>query len=331
MENTAKMANMLRIAAIQMTSKLGQRDENIRHATPLIEVAARQGAKLIALPEMCMPGYTITEQAWDLAEPAGGPTERWMSETSKRLGVYLCAGLAEAEGDDFYNTYLITDPSGKIAGRARKTQTEYLFFKAGELSSHVIDTDIGRIGVGICADNHRVFLPKLVQEQRVDILLMPHAWPAPYRTSRIISEEDIRKTKENARDYAMLFAKLLGVPTIFVNQTGPLEGGRWPGLLGKLMTAEYFRYAGYSAIVDSNQSVKAQIAQDEGVIVADVTLDPALKLKREIPDYSGWVHPGEFLVRKVILPIDISRGKLGYRISEERKRKALDISSRPCA
>jgi N-carbamoylputrescine amidase len=326
MENPGKAGNTLRVAAIQMASKLGQREENIRHATPLIEEAARQGAKLIALPEMCMHGYTITAQVWDPAEPAGGPTERWMSETSKRLGVYLCAGLAEAEGEDFYNSYVITDPSGKALGRVRKTQTEYPFFKPGELSSHVIDTDIGRIGVGICADNHRVFLPKLMQEQRVDILLMPHALPVPYKTSRLISEQDIQAARENARDYAMLFARLLGIPTIFANQTGPLEGGRWPGLLGRLMDAEHFRYAGYSAIVDSSQCIKGQIRQEEGVIVADVTLDPALKLKCEIPDYGGWVHPGEFLVRKAILPIDIARGKLGYRISEERKRKALSVS-----
>lgn len=329
MDFTMKPARTLRVAAIQMTSLLGQRERNIQHATALIEQAAVQGAKLIVLPEMCMTGYTITKQVWDLAEPAGGPIEQWLMSTSKRLGIYLGAGLVEAEGEDFYNTFVIADPEGRIAGRTRKTQTEYMYFKAGEISSHVIDTGIGRIGLGICADNHRVFLPKLMQEQEIDILLMPHAWPAPYRTSRIISEQDIQRTKENARDYAMLFARILGVPTLFVNQTGSLEGGRWPGLLGRLMSAEYFRYAGYSAIVDSDQSIKAQIEQEEGVIIADIKLDPSQKLKREVPDYGGWVHPGEFLIRKVILPIDICRGKLGYRISAERKRKAAAISSRP--
>jgi N-carbamoylputrescine amidase len=317
----------LRVAAIQMALKLGKVEENIRHATSLIEHAAAQGAKLIVLPEMCMTGYAMTKQLWGLAEPAGGPIEQWMGNISKRLGIYLGAGLVEAEGEDFYNTFLITGPDGKVAGRVRKTQTEYIIFKAGELSSHVIDTAIGRIGVGICADTHKVFLPRLMQERDVDILLMPHAWPAPYKTSKIIKEKDITDTNENARSYAMLFAKMLGVPVIFVNHIGPLEGGRWAGILGGLIDAEHFQYAGNSTIVDSDLAVKAQAEQDERVIVADITLDASRKLKGEIPDHGGWTHPGDAIMRNVILPIEISRGKLIYRISAERKRKALAVSS----
>lgn len=317
----------LRVAAIQMALRLGKVEENMRHAMPLIEQAAGQGAKLVVLPEMCMTGYAMTKQLWDLAEPTCGPIEQWMGNTSKRLGIYLGAGLVAAEGEDFYNTYLITGPDGKVAGRVRKTQTEYIIFKAGALSSHIIDTAIGRIGVGICADTHKVFLPRLMQDRNVDILLMPHAWPAPYKTSKIINEQDIKATNENARGYAMMFAKMLGVPVVFVNHVGPLEGGRWAGILGGLIDAEHFRYAGCSTIVDSDLTVKVQAEQDERVIVADVTLDPSRKLKGEIPDHGGWVHPGDAIMRNIILPVEISRGKLIYRISAERKRKALSVSS----
>lgn len=313
----------LTVAAIQMTSRLGMVEENIEHATPMIEDAARQGAKLVMLPEMCMTGYTITKQVWDMAEPAGGPIEQWLASTARRLGIYLGAGLAGCEGEDFYNTYLLADPQGKVVGRVRKTQTEYNFFKAGDIASHVIDTDIGRIGVGICADNHVVFMPKLMEEQSVDILLMPHAWPTPYRTSRLISEQDIKEQNDNAHEYALLLSKILGVPVVFANQTGPIEGGRWPGILGRALTAEHFRYPGLSAIVDSDRSIKAQLVHDEGIITADVAMDPARKHKAEIPDYGGWLHPGALPMRKIVMPIEIFRGKMSYRMSGERKRKAL--------
>lgn len=324
MENKA---SRLRVAAIQMVSRLGKAEENMRHAMPLIEQAARQGAKLVVLPEMYVSGYAMTRQVWDLAEPEGGPIEQWIAGTAKRLGVYLGAGLIESEGEDFYNTFVIADPDGHVVGRVRKTQAEFMLFKTGALSSHVIDTPIGRIGVGICADTHKTFLPRLMQEQNVDILLMPHAWPIPYKTSRLISEKDIKDADENARGYGALFAKMLGVPVVFVNHTGPMEGGRWAGILGRLMDAEHMRYAGYSAIVDSDLSVKSQIGLDEGVLVADVTLDPSRKIKGAIPDYGGWIHPGEALLRKVILPAEIGWGKLSYRLSRERKRKARAISS----
>nr|WP_269446012.1 carbon-nitrogen hydrolase family protein [Methanocella paludicola] len=308
---------------MQMTSRLGMVEENIGHATRMIEDAAGQGAKMVVLPEMCMTGYTLTKQAWDMAEPAGGPIEQWLTSTSKRLGIYLGAGLVGCEGEDFYNTYLLADPQGKAIGRVRKTQTEYDIFKAGDMASHVIDTDIGRIGVGICADNHVVFLPKLMEEKGVDILLMPHAWPTPYRTSKLISEQDIKEQNDNAHEYALLFSMILGIPVVFVNQAGPIEGGRWPGILGRVLTPEYFRYPGLSAIVDSDKSIKAQTGHDEGIIVADVTMDPARKHKAEIPDYGGWLHPGAFPMRKIVMPLEIYRGKISYKLSGERKRKAL--------
>lgn len=316
----------LRVAAIQMTSRLGMVRENMARAAPLIEQAAQKGARLIVLPEMCMTGYTITKQVWDMAEPAGGPIEQWLTATSKRLGVYIGAGLVGAEGEDFYNTYLVAGPDGRVVGRVRKTQTEYYFFQAGNIASHVIDTDMGRIGIGICADNHKVFLPKLMEEKGVDLLLMPHAWPTPYKTSRLISEQDIKEQNDNAREYALLFSKILGIPVVFTNQTGPMEGGRWPGILGRALTPEHFRYPGLSAIVDSDQSIGAQIGHEEGVIVADATLDPARKHAAAIPDYGGWIHPGAFPMRKIVMPIEIWWGKQSYRLSSERKMRALAIS-----
>ena len=328
METDNGKASRLRVAAIQLVSKLGNAEENIKHATPYIEQAAREGAKLIVLPEMYVSGYAMIKRVWDLAEPEGGSIELWLTGTSKRLGVYLGAGLIEAVGEDFYNTFVIAGPDGRVAGRVRKTQAEFMLFKAGDLGSHVIDTAIGKIGVGICADTHKTFLPKLMQGQKVDILLMPHAWPVPCKLSRLISEKDIKDADDNARGYALLFARMLGVPVMFVNHTGPMEGGRWAGLLGRLMDAEHMRYAGYSAIVDSDLSVKAQIGRDEGVLVADVAPDPERRVKGAIPDYGGWTHPGVALMRKVIMPFEIGRGKLSYRLSAVRKRKAREASSR---
>jgi len=299
----------------------------MRHAMPFIEQAAREGARLIVLPEMYVSGYAMVKRIWDLAEPAGGPIEQWLTSTSKRLGVDLGAGLIESDGEDLYNTFVIAGPDGKVAGRVRKTQTEYMLFKAGELGSHVIATAIGRIGVGICADNHNTFLPRLMQEEGVDVLLMPHAWPVPYKLSGLISEKDIRDADENARGYAALFVKMLGVPVVFVNHTGPMEGGRWLGILGRLMDAEHMRYAGYTTIVDSDLSVKAQIGRDEGVLVADVNLDPSRKVKGAIPDYGGWIHPGEAILRTGLIPVESYLGKRSYRLSKERKQKALHVSS----
>lgn len=92
------------------------------------------------------------------------------------MGIWLGAGLVETDGRDFFNVFILCGPDGNIAGTARKDNAEAFCFKRG-LGIHVIETTIGRIGVGICADNHFASLIALLQAEAVDLILMPHAWP----------------------------------------------------------------------------------------------------------------------------------------------------------
>ena len=86
-------------------------------AAALAEQAAKAGAQLIVLPECAVPGYTMDRRMWDWAEPVNGPGVAWLTGLSERLGVYLGIGLVEADGDDFYNAYVLAGPDGKVAGR----------------------------------------------------------------------------------------------------------------------------------------------------------------------------------------------------------------------
>ena len=65
------------------------------------------------------------------------------------LQIWLGASFLEASGADFYDTFVLTAPSGNEAGRVRKqipAGPEAYFFR-GEIGSHVISTPIGKIGV----------------------------------------------------------------------------------------------------------------------------------------------------------------------------------------
>lgn len=324
--NVKAGSRRLRVAAVQMRSEKNGREANLKLATPLVEKAAREGARLVVLPEMAASGYSIEKSMWDAAEPVDGPTVKWLKETAKRLGIYLGAGLEEAEGADFYNTYVLAAPDGEIAGKVRKIHTEYSIFKAGS-SSRVIDTGIGRIGIGICADNHYIDMPLEMQAKSIDLMLMPHAWPVPFKASGLVKEEDVREQRENAKGYAQLFSRMLGVPAVFVNAVGPIGPERWEGILGRLMDPEIYRNAGYSAIADPDASLLAQLGPDEeGIIIADVTLDPARKVKTVPVSYGGWLHPGDPLFRKVVLPAEVCIAKLKYAVRPGRKARALKVS-----
>ncbi|MDQ9171391.1 nitrilase-related carbon-nitrogen hydrolase [Oxalobacteraceae bacterium R-40] len=60
--------------------------------------------------------------------------------------------FVESGGLDFYNTFVLSGPNGTLLGQVRKNppcSTESYYFKAGS-DEHFIDTDLGRIGIGIC-------------------------------------------------------------------------------------------------------------------------------------------------------------------------------------
>jgi len=328
--NNKNQIHPLRVAGIQAQARLGQTDKNLAHFTPLIEQAAHQGAKLIVLPELAASGYSMSTLIWNSAERRDGSTVRWLQETSKRLSVYIGIGFVETDGVEFYNTYALGAPDGRVAGFVRKTMAERNCFRCAP-GSHVIATDIGRIGVGICADN--LFVPNLnrMQDNDADILLMPHAAPVPYKSGGLVSEKDIVQGRQSLSKMAPDRAQRVGLPTVFVNQVGPRGPEKWAGMLGAMMAPDKFHLGGYSTIADQDGKILAQLDEcSEEVMITDVQLDPSLKIKTRAKAHGtyggGFVTPHPFLF-EAICYVDASLYGLAYRLSTERRRKARAVSS----
>ena len=98
----------LRVAAIQTESDFLDKDGNIARAKPLIEEAAREGAVLVLLPEM-FAGYVYScDLMWGAAETLSeGKISRFLCSEAKRLHIHLGASLLEANGEHFYNTFIL--------------------------------------------------------------------------------------------------------------------------------------------------------------------------------------------------------------------------------
>ncbi len=272
----------------------------------------------------------MSKLLWNAAERRDGKTVRWLQDISLRMGVSVGIGFVEADGEDFFNTYALSEPDGRIAGFVRKTMAETFCFKC-EGGSHVIDTELGRIGVGICADNLFVANLYRMQDNAADILLMPHAAPIPYKTGGLVSEKDIPEARRSMSQMATDRAQRLGVPVVFVNQAGPRGPEKWSGLFGAAMNPETFHLGGLSTIVDPAGKVLAQLDEEsEAAIVADVVLDPSRKISsRAIAHGSyggGFVTPHPFIFEAMCY-MDAFFCGLTYQLSAERRRKARAISS----
>ena len=313
-------ARTLRVGAVQMRSENGDIAGNLSRALQLLEEAARQGAQLVLLPEFLPTGYVFHPIIWDAAEPARGQTAQWLSEHCRRLGIHAGTSFLEAEGEDFYNTFVLTGPDGNELGRVRKQTpaAAEAFYTRGEAGPHVIPTSLGRIGVGICFENQLAYIPRLLHENRADILLMPHSAPSP----RLPLLENV-----SARQWEKLLAatpgdlaRALGIPTVFVNKCG-----LWHSPVPFLpLFPQRSRFPGRSAVVDAEGRTVNSLGEEPGVMVADVVLDPARKNPHPPKAHGRWSLPGRrhlawFFARQAV-------GAAWYDRSEIRREKARCIS-----
>ena len=98
------------VAAIQMASGPSV-SANLEEAARLIEEAAAQKAKLVVLPEyFCIMGMKDTDKLVVQEQPGNGPIQKFLSDTAKRLGIWLVGGsvpLASSESDKVYNSCLV--------------------------------------------------------------------------------------------------------------------------------------------------------------------------------------------------------------------------------
>jgi N-carbamoylputrescine amidase len=260
---SATTVRSLRIAVIQMRSSDHDIDGNLRRATTFAEKAAARGAQLVLFPEFMATGSYLYFDTWDSAEPTNGKTVQWLKSTSRRLHVWLGTSFLEADGADFNDTFVLTTSEGAEAGRVRKqvpAEAEGYFFR-GYGGSHVLNTAIGRIGVGICAESFYCFLASQMRNESADLILMPHAAPDMSESGGLPSPPGTH--------LASWYARKLGVPVAMVNKVGrsykppPNEiKGFFPGL---------------SAIVDSDGVVVESMDDTEGIGIADVTMDPHRK------------------------------------------------------
>jgi predicted amidohydrolase len=166
--------------------------DSVAQFRDLIESQAPMDCDLICLPE----GITLigTGQSFaEVAEPVPGPTTETLGALARRRKCYIVAGLYEQVEDDMiYNTAVLIDRDGQVAGRYRKTHlpqeesdmglTPGPARTAGGVGSGpgagaeaypVFQTDFGTVGIIVCWD---VQFPEPAREMAAagaEVILLP--------------------------------------------------------------------------------------------------------------------------------------------------------------
>ncbi len=87
----------MRVAGIQHDIVWEQRDANFAHLAPMIEHAAKGGARLVVLTEMFSTGFSMASDR--IAEDERGPSTKFLQQQAARAGIWLCGSIpVRAEG-----------------------------------------------------------------------------------------------------------------------------------------------------------------------------------------------------------------------------------------
>jgi len=146
----------------------GEREAKLKEAIDHLHTAGKNGVDIACLPE---------EFAGTEAEPIPGPTTNTVAELAKQYNMYVICPIREQAGDKQYNTAVLIDRKGQVAGYYRKV---FVFWGEGlNLSTEgvkVFETDFGRISILTCFDLNYPELWQKCDDLDVDIVFWPSAY-----------------------------------------------------------------------------------------------------------------------------------------------------------
>ena len=242
-----------------MNCALGNVRHNLQKIKSLAQRAARREVDMVCFPELATTGYALNRSWRKLAEKVSGPTSDALGRIASEHGFYLICGIDELhpKGDRIYDSSVLIDPNGSVAGVYRKVHlwaSEQKFFTPGN-SFPVFRTRFGKIGLGICYDLEFPEPARIMALGGADIIFFSSAQPKPMQT--MVGTYVRSRAGENS-----IFA-------CHSNRVGR-EG--------------HLVYFGQSQIVSPTCQPLARMNESEGLIQAELDLPSIKKLRKtELP------------------------------------------------
>jgi predicted amidohydrolase len=221
------MTRSLRIGLGQILVEGGRPTENLDRAVSMIASAAEAECDVVVLPECLDFGWT-DPSARGGAQPIPGPHQMRIADAARDHRIHVVAGLVERAGDRLYNAALLVGPDGRTLWHHRKINELDIGLALYEVGDRVgvVETELGTIGVCICADNYwdSRAMGHVLCRMGAQVILSPSAWA-------VVPEHD-EAAEPYGDDWLPSYtelARLYDVAVVGVSNVGMMTGGPWAG------------------------------------------------------------------------------------------------------
>jgi len=189
--------SIVRTAVIQDSPVVFNRKATLEKVHSLVNRAAREGARLVVMPEAFVSAYPSGldfgarigsrtpegredfRRYYESAVDVPGPACEALGKAARDARVFLVIGVIERDGGTLYCTVLFFSPDGGFIGKHRKlmpTAMERLVWGFGDGSTlPVFDTPLGKIGSVICWENYMPMLRMHMFAQGIQLYCAPTA------------------------------------------------------------------------------------------------------------------------------------------------------------
>lgn len=283
-----------KVAAVQSSPVFFDTDATVDKACTLIAEAARNGAKLVAFPEVFLSAYPywswlmspIEASPWferlvKCAVEVPGPEIARVCAAAREHGCTVVIGCNERESrrlGTLYNTNVIISSQGEVIGKHRKlvpTWAEKLSWAGGDGSSlRVYDTEVGPLGTLACGENTNTLarFSLLSQGELVHVanyIALPVA-PADYNMAEAI------RIRAAAHSFEGKLFTVVACSTISEEIVALMSEGR-PAVRALLER----KNSAFSGIIgpDGN-AIGTPLIDEEGIVYAEIDLNACIQPKQ---------------------------------------------------
>jgi predicted amidohydrolase len=240
------------VAGLQLDIAWENPAENFRRAEPLVREAAREGARLLVLPEMFATGFSMRAEAMAAHAPA---TRDFLADTAVRLGVWMIGGYAAPGEARPVNVCSVFAPDGSEALNYRKIHPfsaagEPEHFDAGE-HLHTVEIEGLRVTPLVCYD---LRFPELFRAaaSATDLFVVIANWPS-----------------RRAHAWRTLLA------------ARAIDDQAWTLGVNRVGEAEGYPHEGDTTLLDPWGEVVATLADRPGVVVGEVNAAVVAEARRK--------------------------------------------------